>query len=60
MSKKIIVTKKEQIVLERLLNTFIDSDYFSESLPKGIKDEKEANDAMINIVKKLSSSSNNN
>lgn len=51
--KKISITKKERLVMLRLLNNFIDSDYFTESLPKGIKSEKEANEAMASLLKKI-------
>ena len=50
---KIEITEKERIVIERLLNTFIDSDYFVDGVPKGIKNADEANEAMKSLEKKV-------
>lgn len=54
MAKNVTITKKEEIILKRLLNTFIDSDHFSgEHMPKEFKDEKEVNATMSKLLKKL-------
>ncbi len=47
------LTKKEKIVLEKLLNCFIDSDFYEGIKLSTIKDSTEANELLNSIYKKL-------
>ena len=50
---KIELTKKEISLLDSVLNTIADSDYFDERQPEGIKSAKEANKVLDSILVKL-------
>jgi len=50
---KVELTKKEISLLDKVMNTILDSDYFYERQPKGIKSPEEANRVVENIIKKL-------